>query len=325
MMRTAGTWLLIVATVMTVAAQRTVADDYPSRNVTILVPFAPGGGTDLIARALGAQLENRLGKSFIIENRPGAGTTIAAAATAKAPSDGYTLMQATSGTMAMNPTIFKKLPYTPEKDLVPVALVAGVPFLLVVNPNLPVHSVADLVKLANERWLTYGSGGVGAFHHLNAELFSSMMGIKMTHVPNKGSAPAMTDLISGNIDVLFVDIGPSIQLIRAGKARALAITSAEPAAAAPEIPPLTNVGVPGFDTTAWQMLVAPGGTPRPILEKLNREVNAIVHTDEITKPFIAVGLNPIGKGSLQELDAFVKSETQRWASVIEHAGLAGSQ
>jgi len=160
-------------------------------------------------------------------------------------------MQATSGTMAMNPTIFKKLPYTPEKDLVPVALVAGVPFLLVVNPSLPVHSVADLVKLANERRLTYGSGGVGAFHHLNAELFSSMMGIKMTHVPNKGSAPAMTDLISGNIDVLFVDIGPSIQLIRAGKARALGITSAEPAAAAPEIPPLAKVGVPGFDTTAW--------------------------------------------------------------------------
>ena len=137
-------------------------------------------------------------------------------------------MQATSGTMAMNPTIFKNLPYTPDKDLVPVALIAGVPFVLVVNPDLPVHSVADLVKLAKEKPLTYGSGGVGAFHHLNAELFSSMTGIKMTHVPNKGSVPAMTDLISGNIDVLFVDIGPSIQLIRAGKARALGITSAEP-------------------------------------------------------------------------------------------------
>ena len=135
MMRTPAAWLWIVLTVMTVVPQRTVADDYPSHNVTILVPFAPGGGTDLIARALGAQLEKRLGKSFIIENRPGAGTTIAAGVTAKAPPDGYTLMQATSGTMAMNPTIFKKLPYTPEKDLVPVALVAGVPFLLVVNPS----------------------------------------------------------------------------------------------------------------------------------------------------------------------------------------------
>ena len=191
----------------------------------------------------------------------------------------------------------------------PVALVAGVPFVLVVNPNLPVHSVADLVKLAKEKPLTYGSGGVGAFHHLNAELFSSMTGIKMTHVPNKGSVPAMTDLVAGNIDVLFVDLGPSIQLIRAGKARALGITSAEPAAAAPEIPPLAKVGVPGFDTTAWQMLVAPGGTPQPILDKLNTEVNAIVNTDEVTKKFVDLGLVPIGKGSRKELDAYVKSET----------------
>src|SRR5262249_46893944 len=155
------------------------------------------------------------------------------------------------------------------------------------------------------------------------ELLSSMLGIKMTHVPNRGSVPAMTDLISGNIQVLFVDIGPSIQLIRAGKARALGITSAERAAAAPEIPPLNEVGVPGFDTTAWQMIVAPGKTPRPILEKLNTEINAIAQMDDIKKQFIALGLNPIGKGSLDELDKFVKSETVRWAKVIQSAGLAG--
>lgn len=302
-----------------------VADDYPTHTVTILVPFTPGGGTDLIARAVGAKLEKKLGKSFVIENRPGAGTTIAANATAKAAPDGYTLMQATSGTMAMNPTIFKKLAYEPDKDLVPVSLVAGVPFVLVVNPNLPVHNIPELVKLAKEKPLTYGSGGVGAFHHLNAELLSSMLGIKMTHVPNKGSVPAMTDLISGSIDVLFVDIGPSIQLIRAGKARALGISSAQRSAAAPEIPPLNEVGVPGFDTTAWQMIVAPGQTPKPILEKLNADINAIATSDEIVKQFVALGLNPIGKGSLSELDAFVKSETKRWAPVIQNAGLAGSQ
>src|SRR4029078_5973483 len=175
---------------------------------------------------------------------PGDGTSIAAGATAKAEPDGYTLMQDTSGTMLMNPTLYKSLPYTPDKDLVPVALIAGVPFVLVVNPNLPVHSVADLVKLAKQQPLTYGSGGVGAFHHLNAELFSNMTGIRMTHVPNKGSVPAMTDLISGNIDLLFFDIAPWSKLIRAGKARALGITSADPAAAAPEIPPLSKVGVP---------------------------------------------------------------------------------
>jgi tripartite-type tricarboxylate transporter receptor subunit TctC len=302
-----------------------MAQDYPTHTVTILCPFAAGGGTDLIARSIAAKLERRLGQSFIVENRPGAGTTIAAAATAKASPDGYTLMQATSGTMSMNPTIFKNLSYQPDKDIVPVALSAGVPFLLVVNPTLPVQSVADLVKLAKQKPLTYGSGGVGSFHHLNAELFSSMTGIKMTHVPYKGSVPAMTDLVAGQIDVLFVDIGPSIQLIRAGKARALGITSAQSAAAAPEIPPLDKVGVPGFDTTAWQMLVAPGGTPQPILEKLNSEANAIVQSDEIRKQFIDMGLEPLGKGSLKELGAFVKSETERWAPVIRNAGLAGSQ
>jgi tripartite-type tricarboxylate transporter receptor subunit TctC len=301
------------------------AQDYPAHSVTILVPFAPGGGTDLIARAVGQKLEQRLGKSFVIENRPGAGTSIAAGATAKAAPDGYTLMQATSGTMAMNPTIFKSLPYEPGKDVVPVALIAGVPFVLVVHPSLPVQSVADLVKVAKERTLTYGSGGVGAFHHLNAELFSSMMGIKMTHVPYKGSVPSMTDLVAGHIQVLFVDLGPSLPLIRAGKARVLGITSAEPAAAAPDIPPLAKVGVPGFNTTAWQMLIAPAKTPRPILEKLNAEVNAIVRSEEISNQFIKQGLIPIGKGSLDELDKFVKSETERWAKVIRNAGLAGSQ
>jgi tripartite-type tricarboxylate transporter receptor subunit TctC len=317
--------VLIGLAALAALASSAAAQDYPARSVTILVPFAPGGGTDLIARSVGQKLEQRFGKSFVIENRPGAGTSIAAGATAKAAPDGYTLMQATSGTMAMNPTIYKNLPYEPGKDVVPVALVAGVPFVLVVHPSLPVHSVADLVKVAKERTLTYGSGGVGAFHHLNAELFSSMMGIKMTHVPYKGSVPSMTDLVAGHIQVLFVDLGPSLPLIRAGKARVLGITSAEPAAAAPDIPPLAKAGAPGFDTTAWQMLIAPAKTPRPILEKLNAEVNAIVRSEEITNQFVKQGLIPIGKGSLDELDKFVKSETERWAKVIRNAGLAGSQ
>lgn len=300
------------------------AQDYPTRTTTILVPFAPGGGTDLIARAVAQKLEQRLGKSFVIENRTGAGTVIAASATAKATPDGYSLMQATSGTLAMNVTIFKNLSYDP-KDLVPVALIAGVPFVLVVHPDLPIHSIADLVKVAKERSLSYGSGGVSAFHHLNAELLSTMLGIKMTHVPNRGSVPAMTDLVGGHTQVLFVDIGPSIELIRAGKARALGITSAERAAAAPEIPPLATVGVPGFDTTAWQMMVAPARTPRPIIEKLNAEINAIVQTEEIKTQFVRLGLIPIGKGSLGELEAFVQSETVRWSKVIRDAGLAASQ
>ncbi|MGH6738278.1 MAG: Bug family tripartite tricarboxylate transporter substrate binding protein, partial [Bradyrhizobium sp.] len=185
---------LIGVAALAASTAMSVAQDYPTHSVTILVPFAPGGGTDVLARAVGQQLEMRLHQSFIIENRAGGGTTIAATATAKATPDGYTLMQATSGTMSMNPTIFKHLSYEPLKTLVPVSLVAGVPFVLTVNPSLGVNSVADLVALAKKRSaegkpLNYGSGGVGAFHHLCAELFSSLTGIKMTHVPYKGSAP----------------------------------------------------------------------------------------------------------------------------------------
>jgi tripartite-type tricarboxylate transporter receptor subunit TctC len=324
-MRVSFRWVAIGIAAVAAWLPPAAAQEYPTRSVTIVVPFAPGGGTDVIARAVGHKLEQRFGKTVLVENRPGAGTAIAAAATAKAAPDGHTLMQATSGTMAMNPTIYKSLPYDPAKDLVPVALVAGVPFILVVHPSLGVKTVPELVKVAKERTLSYGSGGVGAFHHLNSELFNSMLGIKMTHVPYRGSVPAMTDLVAGHIQVLFVDIGPSIQLVRAGKAVALGITSAEPAAAAAEVPPLAKVGVPGFNTTAWQMMIAPAKTPRPVLARLNSEINAIVQTDEISKQFIGIGLNPIGKGSLDELDAFVKSETVRWAKVIRDAGLAGSQ
>jgi tripartite-type tricarboxylate transporter receptor subunit TctC len=308
-----------------------LAQNYPAHTVTILVPFAAGGGTDVLTRAYAQQLEKRLGQTFIIENRTGAGTVIAAAATAKAAPDGYTLMQGTSGTMAMNPTIHKSLSYEPLKDLVPVALVAGVPFILTVNPELPVHSVADLVALAKKRSaegkpLTYGSGGVGAFHHLCAELFSSLAGIKMQHVPYRGSAPSTTALISGQIDVLFVDLGPMLPQIKAGKARALGITSDKPFPTAPDIKPLAEAGLQSWpDTVAWQMLLAPGGTPKPILEKLNKNVHEIVHSPVMKEPLQNLGMIPIGKGSLDELNAYVKSETTRWAKVIENAGLKGSQ
>ena len=326
-------WRMIVATLAALMAMPVVvqAQDYPTRNVTILVPFAPGGGTDLLARAYAQILEEKYGKSFIIENRPGGGTTLAATVTADAKPDGYTLMQGTSGTMAMNPTIFKHLNYQPLKTLVPVAVVAGVPFVLTVNPALPVHSVADLVALAKKRDaegkpLTYGSGGVGAFHHLCAALFSSLTGIQMTHVPYRGSAPATLALISGQIDVLFVDLGPMLPQIRAGKARVLGITSDKPFPTAPDIKPLAEVGLPSWpNTVAWQMLLAPGGTPKPILEKLNKDVNAAVHSPDMNAPLEMLGMIALGDKSLDQLDDYVKSETVRWAKVIKDANLAGTQ
>jgi tripartite-type tricarboxylate transporter receptor subunit TctC len=326
-------WTAMVAALTALMAMPIVAraQDYPTRNVTILVPFAPGGGTDLLARSYAGILEKKYGKSFIIENRPGGGTTLAATATAHATPDGYTLMQGTSGTMAMNPTIFKQLSYEPLKTLVPVALIAGAPFVLTVNPALPVHSVADLVALAKKRAaegkpLTYGSGGVGAFHHLCAALFSSLTGIQMTHVPYRGSAPSTMALISGQIDVLFVDLGPMLPQIRAGKARVLGITSDKPFPTAPDIKPLAEVGLPSWpNTVAWQALLAPGGTPQPILEKLNKDVNAAVLSPEMKTPLDKLGMIGLGNKSLPELDAFVKSETVRWAKVIKEANLAGTQ
>jgi tripartite-type tricarboxylate transporter receptor subunit TctC len=307
------------------APERAPADDYPVRNIAIIVPFTPAGSTDILARMCAQVLETKLGKTVLVENRPGAGQQIGVNAVAKAAPDGYTLMQATSGTLAMNGAIFKSLPYDPTKDLVPVSLVCAVPFVLVVNNDLPVKSVADLVKLAKEKPLSYGSGGPGAFHHLNAELFSTMTGIRMSHIPYRGSAPALTDLVAGHIQVLFTDLAPSIELIRANKVRVLGITTAEPAAAAPEIPPLARSGLPGYDTAAWQMLVAPAGTPKPVLTRLNAEVNAIVNTAEVTKQFIDLGLIPIGKGSLDDIAAYTRSEVERWSKVIHAAGIAGTQ
>lgn len=320
--------ILTALTAMPIAVR---AADYPTHNVTILVPFTPGGGTDLLARSYAHILEKKYGRTFVVENRPGGGTTLAATVTANAKPDGYTLMQGTSGTMAMNPTIFKHLSYQPLKTLVPVSLIAGAPFMLTVNPALPVHSVADLVALAKKRAaegkpLTYGSGGVGTFHHLCAALFSSLTGTTMTHVPFRGSVPATTALISGQIDMLFVDMGPMLPQIRAGKARVLGITSDKPFPSAPDIKPLAEAGLPSWpNTVSWQALLAPGGIPTPILDKLNKDVNDAVQSPQMKAPLEQLGMLALGDKSPTQIDDFVKAETGRWAKVIKEANLAGTQ
>jgi tripartite-type tricarboxylate transporter receptor subunit TctC len=234
-------------------------------------------------------------------------------------------MMATSGTMAMNPTLYKKLPYEPGKDLHLVALICNVPFVLVVNPELPVHSIADLVKLAKERPLSYGSGGAGAFHHIMGELFKTTLGFPMTHVPYKGTLPALNDLIAGHIQLMFSDLAPAYQLIQAGKVRALGVTTAQRVPAAPELPPLAEIGVPGFDWAPWQSVAAPGGTPKEIVAKLNGAVNAAIADPDVTKQLVGLKFIPIGKGTPEELDRFVQSETTRWAKVLQQAGVAGSE
>ncbi len=299
------------------------AEDYPSHPVSFIVPFAPGGGTDVLARVLGQKLEARLGKSFVVENRPGSGTVIATNFVAKSPPDGYTIMMSVSS-LAIDATLYKKLPYDPAKDLALVALVATVPFVLVVNTSSPVQTVNDLIKLAKTRPLSYGSGGIGAFHHLAAALFTSMAGIKATHVPYRGTAPALTDLMGGYIQFMFSDLGPALPLITAGKLRALAVTTKQQFPALPDVPPLADA-VPGFDLAAWQGVIAPSGTPQPILIKLNDAINAIVGMEDVRSRLKDLGMSPVGKGTPAELQLFLESEITRWGKVVDAAGIAGSE
>jgi tripartite-type tricarboxylate transporter receptor subunit TctC len=300
------------------------AQDYPAHQVTFVVPFAPGGGTDILGRLVGQKLSDRFGKSFVVENRPGAGTVNAATSVSKSAPDGYTIMMATSGTMVHNAIIYKKLPYDPAKDLKLAALICHVPFVLVVNNDLPVKSVADLVKLAKERRLSFGSGGPGAFHHLMGELFKVQFGIEMTHVPYRGTLPSLNDVIAGHIQLMFADLAPAYPLIQTGKLRALGITTAQRAASAPELVPLAEAGVPGFDWAAWQAVAVPAATPKDIVDKLNAAINAAIAEADVAKQLSSLQFIPVGNGSPEELDRFAKNETERWTKIMKQAGIAGT-
>jgi tripartite-type tricarboxylate transporter receptor subunit TctC len=319
------TQAIIAFALISFAATPGWAQDYPARQVVFVVPFAPGGGTDVLGRLIGQKLSEHFGKPFVVENRPGAGTLTATMQLIKSAPDGYTIMMATSSTMAINVTLYKQLPYDPGKDLSLAALICGVPFVLAVNPSLPVNSVADLVKLAKERPLSYGSGGPGAFHHLMGELLKTTFGIPMSHVPYRGSLPALNDLVAGHIQLMFSDLAPAYPLIQAGKIRPLGVTTAQRVASAPEIPPLAEVGVPGFDWAAWQAVAVPGGTPKEVVAKLNAAVNAAIAEPDVTRKLVDLQFIPIGKGAPEELDRFVKSEAARWAKVVQQAGVAGTE
>jgi tripartite-type tricarboxylate transporter receptor subunit TctC len=323
MMRTS---FLVLVTLAGLAAAPAHAQQYPSRPVTIVVPFAAGGGSDLLARLVAQKLEEKLGKSFIIENRPGAATTLAAMQVVRAAPDGYTLMQATSSTMAINVSMSKKLSYEPLKDLVPVALLSSSPFFLVVNKESPLQSVADLISLAKAKpdSLNYGSGGPGSMHHLSTELLQSLAGIQMTHVPYKATPPAMNDLLSGNIQVLFGDTTSTLPFIKQGTVRALAVTTAKRSPAAPDVPAVAET-VPGFESASWQMLVAPGATPPEVIALLNREVHTIFSNPAVIGELERRGIGPALTGNPAEVQDFVKQEIVRWSDVVRRAGLEGSQ
>jgi tripartite-type tricarboxylate transporter receptor subunit TctC len=309
------------------AAPSAQAQDYPTRPVTIIVPFAPGGSADIGARIFAQKLTERLGKPVVVENRAGAGTVIGASAAAKAAPDGYTLLMGGSSALAYNVTLHKKLPYDPAKDFVPLAHVAAIPFVLVVQPSLPVHSVADLIKLAKDRpgHLAFGTAGQGSPAHLCGELLRGMTGIDITYIPYKGTAPAMTDFVAGHVPAMFVDLPPALPLIREGKMRALGVTSAARVPAAPEIAPLAQVGVPGYDAGGWLMFVAPANTPQEIVRRLNHELKGITVLPEIRERSTGMGLIPIDSPPVDRLQAYVKSEIARWGRIIQQAGIAGTE
>jgi tripartite-type tricarboxylate transporter receptor subunit TctC len=246
---------------------------------------------------------------------------------ARAAPDGYTILLGTSTTMAINVSVYKNLPYDPTRDLVPVALVAGVPFMLVVNPALPIHSIGDFVKVAKATpgGLSYASNGAGGAAHLFAELIKVTLGIEMTHVPYKGLSPALSDIVAGHVHTMFGDFATALPLVRDGKLRAIGVSTAQRVGPAPEIPPLAEVGMPGFDASSWQMMIAPAGIPQPILARLNSEFRTIMSDPSMQKAFADRGLVPLVTGPPDELQRFVKSEIVRWSDVVARAGAAGSQ
>jgi tripartite-type tricarboxylate transporter receptor subunit TctC len=299
-----------------------LAQDYPAHNVTFIVPTGAGAATDLLARILAAPLGERLGKPFVVENRPGAGTMTGSNTVAKSTPDGYTILMGTSTPLAILATLYKHLPYDPAKDFVPLALIATIPFVLVVNNDLPVHSVRELIDYAKAHpgELSYGSTGPGSPFHLNGELFSAMAGIQMVHVPYKAVVDAQVDLMGGRIQVMFTDFTSSVPLIKDGRMRALGVTTKTRAAAMPDLAPIAELGVPGFDAAAWQMVVAPSAVPRPIAEKLHDELEAIMALPATRESITRIGLAPADKHSIEELQTFVRSEIVRWGEVVKRSG-----
>jgi len=311
--------------VLMTAQQFGQADDYPSRRITLVAPWPPAGAIDVLCREIAPGAGERLGQPIVVENRPGAGSTIGTADVAKARPDGYTLLMAGTGSMAISPTLYKSLPYDPQRDFAPIALIAKNPFVLVINPSLPVHSVPELIAYAKDHPLTYGSGGIGSPHQLFAEMFKTMTGVTMTHVPYKGTAPALTDLMAGHISLLFADVAPTLPLVADGKVRALGETSAVPLPSAPDIPPLREAGVPGFDAAGWGMVVAPAHTPDAVIAKLYEAFRTVLADDSVRAKMITLGMVPQSSPPPDRLTDFIAAERTRWAQVVKDAGLAGTE
>ena len=313
--------LTLLAAAAFAAAATTATAQYPNKPIKLIVPFPPAGSTDISARALAGKLGERLGQPVIIENKPGAGGNIGTDVVAKAAPDGYTLIVGTVGTHAINSSLYSKMPYDHIKDFAPVVLLSKTPNVLVVNPNLPVNSVADVIRLtkAKPNEYTFASSGSGTSIHLSGELFKTMAGVQMTHVPYKGSGPMLIDLISGQVHMAFDNLSASMQHIKAGKLKALATTGTTRPPTLPDLPTVAEAGLAGYDSTSWNAVFAPAGTPREIVDRLNRESRAILESVETRKFFSEQGAES-GGGTPEQLAEFVRAETAKWQKVVKDSG-----
>ncbi len=297
------------------------AQDYPSKPITLIVPFPPGGSTTIVARSITDKIAEILGQQIIIDNRAGAGGTVGTRSAAKSDPDGYTILLGYTGTLGIGPTLYSNVGYDPRKDFAPIGRIGTAPNTLVVNPSFPVKSVAELVAYAkaNPGKVNYGSAGVGTVSHVCGEYFATAAGIKIVHVPYKGTGPALNDAVGGHIPVAFAPIPATYSLAQAGKLRMLAVTSAKRSTLAPEVPTIAEQGVPGFEAVLRYGLVAPAGTPRPVIDKLNKALNDALKSDEIRKRLALEGAEPL-PSTPQEYAADIDREETQWAKVVKASG-----
>jgi tripartite-type tricarboxylate transporter receptor subunit TctC len=314
---------IVQAALITIAATSAAHAQapYPTRPVRLIVPSSAGGGSDIIARILSPKLSERLGQQIIVENRAGAGTMIGGDVVAKAAPDGYTLLMGIA-TLATNPAVFKKVPYNALTDFAPITQVLSAPNILVVHPSLPVKSVKEFLWFAEARpgQLNYASSGTGTNPHLCMELLLSMAKLKMVHIPYKGSAPAMIDVVGGQVAVTMATMLTGIPHVRSGRLRGLGVTSAKRTAVAPDVPTIAEAGVPGYEAVQWYGVLAPAHTPKEIVTRLNRELTAMLHSTEIKDRFAADGGDAAGN-TPEEFGRFIRSETEKWARVAKTAGI----
>jgi tripartite-type tricarboxylate transporter receptor subunit TctC len=310
-----------LATASMTSAAPAKADVYPSKPIRFVVAFPPGGGTDIIARSIAQKLGERLAQQVLVDNRPGAGGNIGTDIVAKSAPDGYTMLMGSAGPLAINASLFANMPFDPVRDLAPVTLAASTPNVLVVHPSLKATTVKELIALARAHpgEINFASSGHGTPAHLAGELFNSMAGVKLVHVPYKGAAPALADLLGGQVQLMFSTMPPALPHVKDGKLRALAVTSLKRSPAMPELPTVGEAALPGFEANTWHGVVLPAGTPTGIVARLNREIVAILHLPDIVERLSSQGAEPVGS-TPEEFAAYIRSETLKWAKVVRDSG-----